>query len=66
MQRLNLQVVQLAVLSACQTGLGQIHDAGIIGLARAVQIAGVIRVLILKMVKKCHSERLRSISERDS
>src|SRR5919202_1631857 len=37
---------ELAVLSACQTGLGQVHDAGIIGLARAFQIAGVPRVVM--------------------
>lgn len=36
----------LAVLSACQTGLGQVHDAGIIGLSRAFQIAGVPRVVM--------------------
>jgi hypothetical protein len=37
---------RLAVLSACQTGLGQVHDAGIIGLARAFQLAGVPRVVM--------------------
>ena len=37
---------ELAVLSACQTGLGQAHDAGTIGLARAFQIAGVPRVVM--------------------
>jgi len=37
---------RLAVLSACQTGLGRAQDAGIIGLARAFQIAGVPRVLM--------------------
>jgi CHAT domain-containing protein len=37
---------ELAVLSACQTGLGQSHDAGIIGLSRAFQIAGVPRVVM--------------------
>jgi hypothetical protein len=37
---------QIAVLSACQTGLGKIHDAGVIGLARAFQIAGVPRVVM--------------------
>ncbi|MEA5464895.1 CHAT domain-containing protein, partial [Leptothoe sp. PORK10 BA2] len=36
----------LAILSACQTGLGQAHDAGMIGLARAFQIAGVPRVVM--------------------
>lgn len=39
-------IAEIAVLSACQTGLGQVHDAGIIGLARAFQIAGVPRVVM--------------------
>jgi len=37
---------QIAVLSACQTGLGRVHDAGVIGLSRAFQIAGVPRVVM--------------------
>ena len=37
---------EIAVLSACQTGLGQTHDAGVIGLSRAFQIAGVPRVVM--------------------
>jgi CHAT domain-containing protein len=37
---------EIAILSACQTGLGKIHDAGMIGLARAFQIAGVPRVVM--------------------
>jgi CHAT domain-containing protein len=37
---------KIAILSACQTGLGKAHDAGIIGLARAFQIAGVPRVVM--------------------
>lgn len=37
---------RIVVLSACQTGLGQPHDAGLIGLARAFQLAGVPRVLV--------------------
>lgn len=36
----------LVVLSACQTGLGQEHEAGTIGLARAFQIAGAGQVLM--------------------
>ncbi len=36
----------LVVLSACQTGLGKTHDAGIIGLARAFQIAGANDVMM--------------------
>lgn len=36
----------LAVLSACQTGLGGTHDAGVIGLARAFQLAGVQDVVM--------------------
>lgn len=37
---------KLAVLSACQTGLGQVHDGGMIGLARAFQLAGTQRVIM--------------------
>jgi hypothetical protein len=40
-QSLDLSRVKLAVLSACQTGLGGVHDAGIIGVARAFSLAGV-------------------------
>jgi len=36
----------IAVLSACQTGLGNVHDAGIIGLSRAFQLAGVPHVIM--------------------
>jgi hypothetical protein len=36
----------IAVLSACQTGLGDVHDAGIIGLSRAFQLAGVPHVVM--------------------
>ncbi len=37
---------KLVVLSACQTGLGQTHDGGIIGLARGFQKAGASDVLM--------------------
>jgi len=36
----------LAVLSACQTGLGAPHDGGTIGLARAFNLAGVPGVIM--------------------
>ena len=36
----------LVILSACQTGLGQSHKAGLIGLTRAFQIAGANHVLM--------------------
>jgi CHAT domain-containing protein len=39
-------IAQLAVLSACQSGLGRAHPAGMIGLARAFQLAGVPRVIM--------------------
>lgn len=45
-QSAKLNNCKLVVLSACQTGLGQAHDAGIIGLARAFQLAGAERVLM--------------------
>lgn len=37
---------RLAVLSACQTGLGEPHDGGTIGLARAFNLAGVPGVIM--------------------
>jgi CHAT domain-containing protein len=37
---------QLAVLSACQTGLGQVYDGGIMHLARTFKVAGVPRVVM--------------------
>lgn len=53
---------RVAVLSACQTGLGRVHDAGIIGLSRAFQIAGVPRVAmsLWSVDDKATSELMRA------
>jgi CHAT domain-containing protein len=45
-QHTELRGISLAVLSACQTGLGSTHDAGVIGLTRGFQLAGVPRVMM--------------------
>nr|VFJ52601.1 MAG: CHAT domain-containing protein [Candidatus Kentron sp. FW] len=45
-QMLCLKRARLTVLSACQTGLGQSVGGGVIGLARAFQIAGVPNVVM--------------------
>jgi hypothetical protein len=37
---------QLVVLSACQSGLGMVHDGGVIGLTRSFQKAGAARVVM--------------------
>lgn len=36
----------VAVLSACQTGLGRVHDAGMVGVARSFQMGGVPRIVV--------------------
>lgn len=43
----NLQGTQLAVLSACETGLGDVQDSeGVFGLQRALKMAGVKNMLL--------------------
>lgn len=43
---LNLQGLELAVLSACQTGLGEIKEDGVIGLQRGFKKAGAQSLII--------------------
>lgn len=45
-QRLELRSPALVVLSACQTGLGQSHQAGIIGVSRGFILAGAGAVVM--------------------
>jgi len=45
-QHAGLGAARLAVLSACQTGLGRAHDAGVVGLGRAFSLAGVDDVVV--------------------
>lgn len=45
-QSLELESRPLVVLSACQSGLGQTLDAGVIGLARAFQLAGAANTVM--------------------
>lgn len=45
--QLNLQGTELAVLSACETGLGEVQDAeGVFGLQRALKMAGIKNMLL--------------------
>ncbi|HSR39502.1 MAG TPA: CHAT domain-containing tetratricopeptide repeat protein, partial [Phnomibacter sp.] len=45
--QLNLQGTEMAVLSACETGLGDVQDAeGVFGLQRALKMAGIKYMLL--------------------
>lgn len=55
---LDLRSVRWAVLSACDTGLGQVHAGeGVLGLRRAFQIAGVDTLIMSLWSVEDHSAR---------
>ena len=43
---INLRSVDLAVLSACETGLGEVSEEGVFGLQRGFKLAGVNSLLM--------------------
>ncbi|MFN5169913.1 MAG: CHAT domain-containing protein [Cyclobacteriaceae bacterium] len=61
-QSLNLAEKPLVILSACQTGLGRVHEAGIVGLARGFLKAGAQSVVMsLWNVSDAETEKLMTL-----
>ena len=61
-QSMTLENKPIVILSACQTGLGMIHEAGIVGLARGFLKAGAQSVLMsLWDVNDSETEKLMSL-----
>lgn len=61
-QSLNLEKKPLVILSACQTGLGRVHEAGIVGLARGFLKAGAQSVVMsLWNVSDVETEKLMTL-----
>ncbi len=61
-QSMELRQKPIVVLSACQTGLGMIHEAGIVGLARGFLKAGAQSVLMsLWDVNDLETEKLMNL-----
>lgn len=61
-QTMSLQNKPIVILSACQTGLGMIHEAGIVGLARGFLKAGAQSVMMsLWDVNDQETEKLMSL-----
>lgn len=46
LSKLNLQKTQLAILSACQTGVGKVTTEGVFGLQRALKMSGIRSVIV--------------------
>jgi|GEM_PF-5153088 len=58
----DLSTANLVVLSACQTGLGETHDAGILGISRAFYVAGAQNILMsLWDVSDLHTQEFMTI-----
>lgn len=61
-QTMSLENKPIVILSACQTGLGMIHEAGIVGLARGFLKAGAQSVIMsLWDVNDQETEKLMSL-----
>ncbi len=61
-QSITLKNKPIVILSACQTGLGMIHEAGIVGLARGFLKAGAQSVLMsLWDVNDAETEKLMNL-----
>ncbi|MCX6282248.1 MAG: CHAT domain-containing protein [Bacteroidetes bacterium] len=60
-EKMNQKKIDLVILSACQTGLGKSHEAGMIGLARAFHIAGARDILMSLCIDDKETAKLMNL-----